>query len=60
MTVRHQNSGSVRSSQIHTLYMGLDLTQSSLFCVYMLLLQYAADILKYYIPCILLLLITFS
>jgi len=59
MTLPYELSDSVRNSQIRTLYMSQDRTDSSVSCVYMLLLQYTADTLKYFIPCILILLIAF-
>jgi hypothetical protein len=47
------------NSQIRTLYMGLDRTEFSEFCVHLLLFQYIDDILNYSIPFIIILLITF-
>lgn len=59
MTLRNQHSVSARNSKIRTLNMGLDRTGSSVFCVYLLLLIYTADIFIYSVPFILILLITF-
>jgi len=60
MAFRSQHSDSVRSSQIRTLYTGVDCTVFAVFCFYLLLLQYAADILKYSILCIFILEISFN